>query len=51
MTSLDGKIRRACLADAAGISDVLKRAFVPYRALYTPEAFAVTVPGPEGVVS
>jgi ribosomal protein S18 acetylase RimI-like enzyme len=42
-------IRRATNADAQGILDCLRVAFEPYRASYTPEAFADTVLTPATV--
>jgi ribosomal protein S18 acetylase RimI-like enzyme len=42
-------IRRATNADAQGILDCLRVAFEPYRASYTPQAFADTVLTPATV--
>jgi ribosomal protein S18 acetylase RimI-like enzyme len=43
------EIRRVTPADAESVAVTLKKAFLEYQALYTPEAFAATVPGPKGV--
>jgi ribosomal protein S18 acetylase RimI-like enzyme len=43
-------IRKANPQDAAAIAECLTAAFAPFRAQYTPGAFADTVPGPSGVL-
>jgi len=44
-------VRKATAADATTISALLKGAFAEFEALYTPEAFAVTVLGDSGVLA
>jgi GNAT superfamily N-acetyltransferase len=44
-------IRRASVADAAGVLRCLRLAFEPYRLSYTAAAFADTVLGPETIAS
>lgn len=38
------RIRRADVTDAAAIADVLRRAFLEFEPLYTPQGFAATTP-------
>lgn len=44
------KIRRATASDAGAISALLKRAFLEFEPLYTPEAFAATVQPEAGIL-
>jgi GNAT superfamily N-acetyltransferase len=44
-------VSRATEADATSISALLKCAFVEFEVLYTPEAFAATVPSGSGIVA
>jgi GNAT superfamily N-acetyltransferase len=43
------RVRRAAGAEASAIAEVLRRAFADYVGLYTPEAFAATVPSAEEI--
>lgn len=45
----DAQIRRAVVADAAEIADVLSQSFREFEALYTPGGFAATTPDPAQV--
>jgi ribosomal protein S18 acetylase RimI-like enzyme len=47
--STDCTVRRATMDDASGILACLNEAFAPYRAQYTPAAYADTVPTPESL--
>jgi len=38
------RIRRADITDSAAIADVLRRAFLEFESLYTPQGFAATTP-------
>lgn len=43
-------IRRATASDAGAISDLLRRAFLEFEHLYTPEAFLATVQPNDGIL-
>src|SRR5262245_55628048 len=49
MTLPASLVRLAAIEDASPIASVLRRAFVEFEPLYTPEAFAITTPSAEQI--